>query len=93
MGVVKPLAVVTFDIAFRRRAVRQNHLVRFKFEMEILNLVECFRLHMTLRSLSQAVLKGYKERDVAKLLGIAERLDEQIHCASREEGSDRADRR
>jgi aminoglycoside phosphotransferase (APT) family kinase protein len=46
--------------------------------------VVCFRLHMTLNSLSRAVLKGYKERDVAKLLAIAERLDENIRCPSRE---------
>jgi hypothetical protein len=37
---VKALPVVALDIAFRRRALRQNHLVRFEFEMEILNLVD-----------------------------------------------------
>jgi hypothetical protein len=41
---------------------------------EMKYLVGCFRLHMTLNSLSQGVLKGYKEKDVAKLLAIAEGL-------------------
>jgi Ser/Thr protein kinase RdoA (MazF antagonist) len=44
---------------------------------EMIYLVDCFRLHMVLNSLSQAVLKGYREKDVAKLLGIGE----QLHAA------------
>src|SRR5262245_23114167 len=39
-------------------------------------VIDCFRLHMTLTMLGQAVLKGYKEKDVAKLLAIAGRLSD-----------------
>jgi aminoglycoside phosphotransferase (APT) family kinase protein len=87
----EPPVLDGFLDAYRRGASAYGLALPPPGEMKY--VVDCFRLHMTLRSLSQAVLKGYKERDVAKLLGIAERLDEQIHCASREEGSDRADRR
>jgi aminoglycoside phosphotransferase (APT) family kinase protein len=38
------------------------------------HVVDCFRLHMTMNSLRQAVVKGYDERAVEKLLGIAHRL-------------------
>ncbi len=37
-------------------------------------LMDCFRLHMILDMLSRAVIKGYAERDVAKLLGIGSHL-------------------
>ena len=33
---------------------------------------------MTLAMLGHAVLKGYKEKDVAKLLGIAGRLSDSV---------------
>src|SRR5262245_61153237 len=42
------------------------------------HLVDCFRLHMTFNSLSQAVLKRYREKDVAKLLGIAEGIGDLV---------------
>jgi hypothetical protein len=42
------------------------------------HLIDCFRLHMTLTMLGQAVLKGYKEKDVAKLLAIASWLSDVI---------------
>jgi hypothetical protein len=41
-------------------------------------VIDCFRLHMTLTMLGQAVLKGYKEKDVAKLLAIAGRLSDAV---------------
>jgi aminoglycoside phosphotransferase (APT) family kinase protein len=43
---------------------------------EMKAVIDCFRLHMTLTMLGQAVLKGYKEKDVAKLLAIATRLSD-----------------
>ena len=46
---------------------------------EMKYLVDCFRLHMVLNSLSQGVLKGYKEKDVAKLLAIGERLSDTVY--------------
>ena len=44
MGVVKALPVVTVDIAFRGRTFRQNYLMRFEFEMEIVDLADCIGL-------------------------------------------------
>jgi Phosphotransferase enzyme family len=41
-------------------------------------ILDCFRLHMTLTMLGHAVLKGYQEKGVAKLLAIAGRLSDAI---------------
>jgi Phosphotransferase enzyme family len=41
-------------------------------------VIDCFRLHMTLAMLGQAVLKGYKEKDVTKLLAIAGQLSDAV---------------
>src|SRR5262249_6567808 len=87
----EPPTLERFLDAYRRGASASGLALTPQGEMK--SVVDCFRLHMTMNSLSQAVLKGYKERDVAKLLAIAERLDEKILCPSREEGSNRADRR
>jgi hypothetical protein len=45
MGIVKAPPVVAFDIAFRRRAFGQDHLMRLEFEVEILDPVDRFGLH------------------------------------------------
>ena len=37
-------------------------------------MVDCFRLHMVMNSLSQAALKGYKENGIVKLLDIGDHL-------------------
>jgi Phosphotransferase enzyme family len=37
-------------------------------------IVDCFRLHMVMNMLSRAVLKGYKEKGVVKLLDIGDHL-------------------
>src|SRR5262249_4854153 len=63
-----PPALDRFLDAYRRGASAYGLALPPPREMKY--LVDCFRLHMTLNSLSQAVLKGYKERDVAKLLAI-----------------------
>src|SRR5262245_30572943 len=41
-------------------------------------VLDCFRLHMTLTMLGHAVRKGYKDKDVAKLLAIASRLGDAV---------------
>jgi aminoglycoside phosphotransferase (APT) family kinase protein len=76
----EPPMLDRFLDAYRRGASAYGLALPPPGEMKY--LVHCFRLHMSMNSLSRAVLKGYKERDVAKLLGIAERLDEKIHCPS-----------
>ena len=40
--------------------------------------VDCFRLHMAFNSLSRAVLKGYKESDILKLLDYGERIGSAV---------------
>jgi aminoglycoside phosphotransferase (APT) family kinase protein len=72
----EPPTLDRFLDAYRRGASAYDLALPPAGEMRY--LVDCFRLHMTLNSLSQAVLKGYKERDVAKLLVIAEGLDEKV---------------
>jgi len=42
------------------------------------HVIDCFRLHMTLAMLARAMLKGYKEKDVAKLIAIAGRLSDSV---------------
>jgi aminoglycoside phosphotransferase (APT) family kinase protein len=78
----EPPTLDRFLDAYRRGASAYGLALPPPGEMKY--VVDCFHLHMTVNSLSQAVLKGYKERDVAKLLGIAERLDENIRCPSHE---------
>jgi hypothetical protein len=41
-------------------------------------VLDCFRLHMTLTMLGHALRKGYKEKDVAKLLAITRRLSDSV---------------
>jgi aminoglycoside phosphotransferase (APT) family kinase protein len=62
--------------AYRRGAAAHGLALPAPGEMEY--IVDCFRLHMTINSLSQAVLKGYKVGDVAKLLAIAERFHDKV---------------
>jgi aminoglycoside phosphotransferase (APT) family kinase protein len=62
--------------AYRRGAA--EHGLALPPPDETRHLVDCFRLHMTFNSLSQAVLKRYREKDVAKLVGIAERIGSVI---------------
>ena len=45
---------------------------------EMKYVLDCFRLHMTLTMLGHAVLKGYQEPGVAKLLAIAGRLSDAV---------------
>jgi len=46
---------------------------------EIKYLVDCFRLHMAFNSLSRAVLKGYKESDILKLLDYADAIGRAVY--------------
>jgi aminoglycoside phosphotransferase (APT) family kinase protein len=47
---------------------------------EMKYLVECFRLHMAFNSLSRSVLKGYKEKDVLKLLDYGEGIGRAVYA-------------
>jgi thiamine kinase-like enzyme len=68
----EPPTLDLFLDTYRQEALAYDISLPPKEEMKY--IVDCFRLHMIMNSLSQAVLKGYKERDVAKLLGIGEHL-------------------
>ncbi|HEX6535685.1 MAG TPA: phosphotransferase [Gemmatimonadaceae bacterium] len=45
---------------------------------DVKHVIDCFRLHTILATLAKAVIKGYREGDVAKLLGIAGRLADAV---------------
>jgi aminoglycoside phosphotransferase (APT) family kinase protein len=62
--------------AYRRGAA--EHGLALPPPEETRHLVDCFRLHMMFNSLSQAILKRYREKDVAKLVGIAEQIGDLI---------------
>jgi hypothetical protein len=70
-GVESPVLDWSFT-AYRRGAADHGLILPPAEDMRY--LFDCFRLHMTLNSLSHAVFKGYKEQDIIKLLGIAERI-------------------
>lgn len=72
----EPPALERFLEAYRRGSSAYGLALPPSGEMKY--VVDCFRLHMTINSLSQAVLKKYKVQDVAKLLAIAECFHEQI---------------
>ncbi len=73
---VEPPALDRCLDAYRRGASAYGLALPPPGEMKY--VVDCFRLHMTVNSLSQAVLKKYKVQDVAKLLAIAERCHEKL---------------
>ena len=49
--------------------------------------IECFRLHMAFNMLGRAVLKGYNESGILKLLDYAERIGEVVYGPGRDPGS------
>jgi hypothetical protein len=62
--------------AYRQEALAFDISLPPKEDMKY--IVDCFRLHMIMNSLSQAVLKGYKEKGVVKLLDIGDRLSSTV---------------
>jgi phosphotransferase family enzyme len=58
--------------AYREQAGAQNLHVPDREEMRY--VVDCFRLHKVLKSLSESRKKGYPEGTVVKLVGMAEEL-------------------
>jgi hypothetical protein len=70
-GIEPPILDRLLD-AYRQEALAYDLPLPPKEKMKY--MVDCFRLQMVMNSLSQAVLKGYKEKGVAKLLDIGDRL-------------------
>lgn len=74
---IKPPLLDRLLTAYRRGASHHGmelpSLEQMKYDME------CFRLHMAFNSLSRAVLKGYKESDVLKLLDYAEGIGQVVY--------------
>lgn len=58
--------------AYRQEALAFDISLPPKEDMKY--IVNCFRLHMVMNSLSQAALKGYKEKGIVKLLDIGDHL-------------------
>jgi Phosphotransferase enzyme family len=74
-GIEPPILDRLLD-AYRQEALAYDLHLPPKENMKY--IVDCFRLHMVMNSLSQAVLKGFKEKGVAKLLDMGERLSRII---------------
>jgi phosphotransferase family enzyme len=68
----KPPALDRLWGAYREQAGAQNLAVPDREEMRY--VVDCFRLHKVLKSLSESREKGYPQATVAKLVGMAEEL-------------------
>jgi uncharacterized protein (DUF2461 family) len=62
--------------AYRREALAFDISLPPNEDMKY--IVNCFRLHMVMNSLSQAALKGYKENDIVKLLDIGDHLSSVV---------------
>jgi hypothetical protein len=62
--------------AYRREASAFDISLPPKEDMKY--IVSCFRLHMVMNSLSQAALKGYKEKGIVKLLDMGDRLSRVV---------------
>jgi hypothetical protein len=75
-GIEPPILDRLLD-AYRQEALAYDLPLPPKEDMKY--VVDCFRLHMVMNSLSYAVLKGYKEKGVAKLLDIGDRLSSIVN--------------
>jgi aminoglycoside phosphotransferase (APT) family kinase protein len=62
--------------AYRQEALAFDISLPPKEDMKY--IVNCFRLHMVMNSLSQAALKGYKEKGIVKLLDIGKHLSHVV---------------
>jgi len=70
-GIEPPILDPLLD-AYRQEALAYDLRLPPKEEMKY--VVDCFRLQMVMNSLSQAVLKGYREKGVAKLVEMGDRI-------------------
>ena len=70
-GIEPPTLDRLLDV-YRQEALAYNLHLPPKEEMKY--FVDCFRLHMVMNLLSYAVLKGYKEKGVAKIIDIGDHL-------------------
>jgi aminoglycoside phosphotransferase (APT) family kinase protein len=78
---IKPPLLDRLLEAYRHGAARYGMETPPLEEMKY--LMECFRLHMAFNSLSRAVMKGYKESDVRKLLDYAEGIGHVVYAPGR----------
>jgi len=74
-GIEPPILDRLLD-AYRQEALAYD--LPLPPEEEMKYVVCCFRLHIVMNSLSHAVLKGYKEKGIAKLLDIGDCLSKIV---------------
>jgi|SRR5262245_4421511 len=70
-GIEPPTLDQLLDV-YRQEALAYNLPLPPKEDMKY--VVDCFRLQMVMNMLGQAVIKGYKEKGVAKLLDLGDHL-------------------
>ena len=70
-GIEAPILDRLLD-AYRQGALAYDLPMPPKEKMKY--MVDCFRLQMVMNSLSEAVVKGYKEKGIVKLVDIGDRL-------------------
>ena len=75
-GIESPLLDRLLE-AYRRGAAAYGMPLPPHEEMKY--VVDCFRLHMAFNSLSRAVLKGYKESDILKLLDYGDGIGRAVY--------------
>jgi len=74
-GFQTPQREILWD-AYRQQA--EAHGLQVPATKELQHIIDCFRLHKTLKSLSESASKQFPEKTVAKLVGIAEELNNNV---------------